>query len=616
MRWEGRAPAPRAHRQRAWTTTPHHVARTFHDTTTFHSHFTPVTWHAVNRARAAMSDPAKVLRAMRPGPRRPQRTPPPHPSAMRVGGSARRSTSRSRSQPCVRPSHTSESVSALVIQNHTSAFSTLSSDEAEEAELLCERAVGACRDIYGDRHHNTLVALNNLTSLLRSRGKLAAAEPHCLEACRIGMALHGAQHPDTLTALDFLFELLACQDRASELEPHLRSIHTRRAGKQHTERSHASLCSQPECAGSLSFRPARAVPRVASCALPPPPSPQWLSRTPSASCTELSEFLPSCLPVSAAFDKVASSGETLRRPGAVHAPTPFSTLVSDASAGACHHRPSMPTCPHLLHCAPHGRPGCVCAPRASPDAPSDGGVSPRALTQSRGESLSRGDGPAAASSSPSLTQGDSGSSVGSDMWEAVYNRAPHARATVGPAAGLSRTVEPSAPLLTPSASCSSIGSDEWEEVCSRASAGRAVDAWALATCPAHRDCAAPAAARSRTGSGHVSPVEHKRISWCLGSGDAAGSKAGSGARRAEWRGEDDDVQARLADWDFSSTCASPPENGHPRRPGQLHDAAVAPSLLEAGGGGIPLRGPVWELVKRAVKANEASAQFRALWDLV
>ena len=68
----------------------------------------------------------------------------------------------------------------------------------EEARLLFEEAMQACRDTLRDRHQNTLTSIENMGLLLRSMGQLEEARPLLEEAVQAGKETLGDRHPHTL----------------------------------------------------------------------------------------------------------------------------------------------------------------------------------------------------------------------------------------------------------------------------------------------------------------------------------------------------------------------------------------------------------------------------------
>jgi len=82
-------------------------------------------------------------------------------------------------------------------------------NDLESAEPLCYEQVQGRRKKLGDRHADTLDAINNLALLLHQLGKLEEAEPFSREklaGCRSELGDH---HPDTVTAIDTLSQLLS-----------------------------------------------------------------------------------------------------------------------------------------------------------------------------------------------------------------------------------------------------------------------------------------------------------------------------------------------------------------------------------------------------------------------
>ena len=64
------------------------------------------------------------------------------------------------------------------------------------------------RETLGDRHTNTLTAINNLGSLLKEAGDFAAAEPLLRTAVEVQRETLGERHPYTLFSTNTLGQLL------------------------------------------------------------------------------------------------------------------------------------------------------------------------------------------------------------------------------------------------------------------------------------------------------------------------------------------------------------------------------------------------------------------------
>lgn len=72
---------------------------------------------------------------------------------------------------------------------------------------------------FGDTHVNTLIAVNNLASLLQSEGKLSEAESIFRESLmKLRMPL-GDMHPESFTFINNLAGLLQAQKKYAEAEP-------------------------------------------------------------------------------------------------------------------------------------------------------------------------------------------------------------------------------------------------------------------------------------------------------------------------------------------------------------------------------------------------------------
>ena len=71
----------------------------------------------------------------------------------------------------------------------------------ERLEFLLAETVKISRETHGDKHKDTLVTINNLASMLDTRGDLAAAEPLYREALQARRETLGDRHKDTLVAI-------------------------------------------------------------------------------------------------------------------------------------------------------------------------------------------------------------------------------------------------------------------------------------------------------------------------------------------------------------------------------------------------------------------------------
>jgi hypothetical protein len=333
---------------------------------------------------------------------------------------------------------------------------------------------------------------------------------------------------------------------------------------------------------------------VASDALPSPPSPKGLSRTPSASCNELSLFFPSHLAVSSACILVAStpvpflSGDAaVRRLQATHTPVPLRSFASDLAATApCMHSSSLPASPHIPSCSQQdlklgrrltrtrtSRREKPCSQQEYPPAARVAWASAEFLFQAervpRADEQLEVDGPTAmpnhmsapscvaapssvaapslvaapncvpASASPSLTSGASCfSSLGSEEWETVGSRERHCTRTGDMAAAPSCVSASASPSLTPGASCSSLGSEEWETLRSRERhCTRTGDMAAAPSCVSAPSC----------GSASASPSLTPGASCCSIGSDELETVCSRGGHAQESAGREHDARTVLRD---------------------------------------------------------------------
>ena len=84
------------------------------------------------------------------------------------------------------------------------------------AEPLFRRALEACERVLGSEHPDTLTSVNNLASLLWKKGDYAAAEPLFRRALEAFERVLGPEHPDTLTSVNNLAGLLEVTGRNGE----------------------------------------------------------------------------------------------------------------------------------------------------------------------------------------------------------------------------------------------------------------------------------------------------------------------------------------------------------------------------------------------------------------
>ncbi|KOO30511.1 tpr domain protein [Chrysochromulina tobinii] len=103
----------------------------------------------------------------------------------------------------------------LVAINH---MASLLDDQGkpDEAEVLYREGLKARRATLGDRHEDTLDAINNLGSLLHSQGKLEEAEMLLLEALEASRATLGDRDPTTLSCISYVAMLLQDQGKFEE----------------------------------------------------------------------------------------------------------------------------------------------------------------------------------------------------------------------------------------------------------------------------------------------------------------------------------------------------------------------------------------------------------------
>jgi len=86
----------------------------------------------------------------------------------------------------------------------------------ERAANLYQEALGICREVYGQRHVNTSLGLQNLASLRHAQGRYPEAEALYLEALEIRTNSLGEKHADVGLILDNLAILLAATGRDRE----------------------------------------------------------------------------------------------------------------------------------------------------------------------------------------------------------------------------------------------------------------------------------------------------------------------------------------------------------------------------------------------------------------
>ena len=89
----------------------------------------------------------------------------------------------------------------------------------DEAELLHKRALEAYERVLGDDHPDTLRSVNNLALLFRNRGRYAEAEPLYIRALEGRERVLGREHPATLNSVSNLAALYHAQGRYGEAEP-------------------------------------------------------------------------------------------------------------------------------------------------------------------------------------------------------------------------------------------------------------------------------------------------------------------------------------------------------------------------------------------------------------
>ena len=87
---------------------------------------------------------------------------------------------------------------------------------------MFREALKVSRESFGDRHPDTLASINNLGSLLETKGDLAAAEPLYREALEGLRETLGDRHPDTLASIHEIGLLLQAKGDLAAAEPLLR----------------------------------------------------------------------------------------------------------------------------------------------------------------------------------------------------------------------------------------------------------------------------------------------------------------------------------------------------------------------------------------------------------
>ena len=75
------------------------------------------------------------------------------------------------------------------------------------------------RETLGNRHPDTLISINNLSTLLHDKGDLAAAEPLFREALEGTRETLGDRHPATLNSMNNLGMLLQDKGDLAAAEP-------------------------------------------------------------------------------------------------------------------------------------------------------------------------------------------------------------------------------------------------------------------------------------------------------------------------------------------------------------------------------------------------------------
>ena len=74
--------------------------------------------------------------------------------------------------------------------------------QLEEARPLYEEALRARRETLGNRHQETLLSISNMGQLLQAMGQLEEARALYEEALQASREVLGDRHPETLTLLD------------------------------------------------------------------------------------------------------------------------------------------------------------------------------------------------------------------------------------------------------------------------------------------------------------------------------------------------------------------------------------------------------------------------------
>jgi CHAT domain-containing protein/tetratricopeptide (TPR) repeat protein len=88
-----------------------------------------------------------------------------------------------------------------------------------DAEPLFAESLRLSREVLGPTHENTLSSLNNYAYVLQSLGRDREAEPLYADALRLTRKILGEKHPDTLNSLNNYAFVLQALGRADEAEP-------------------------------------------------------------------------------------------------------------------------------------------------------------------------------------------------------------------------------------------------------------------------------------------------------------------------------------------------------------------------------------------------------------
>ena len=88
----------------------------------------------------------------------------------------------------------------------------------EEAERIHRQALALSESVLGKEHPNTLISMNNLASVLQSQGKYEEAERIHRQALALKESVLGKEYPNTLISMNNLASVLQSQGKSEEAE--------------------------------------------------------------------------------------------------------------------------------------------------------------------------------------------------------------------------------------------------------------------------------------------------------------------------------------------------------------------------------------------------------------